>query len=90
MLSCRRRASAEEVEESKGDFDSARRTFLPTLTTPGVVVSPSLETMARMSERELAAVECFTLAHPDCGAVEWHGHTDVRGLRRLGCLHVQS
>lgn len=68
-----------EDEESKESADEVAAA-VPNLTTPGVVCSPSLDSMRAMSDRALASVENFALSHPDSGSVMWHGHTDVRGL----------
>jgi hypothetical protein len=70
----------DRVEEWENDPLPTNRVAVPTLTTNGVVCSPSLDTMRAMSDRALASVENFAIAHPDSGSVMWHGHTDVRGL----------
>ena len=72
----RKRNEDEESKESADEVSAA----VPNLTTPGVVCSPSLDSMRAMSDRALASVENFAIAHPGSGSVMWHGHTDVRGL----------
>jgi len=52
--------------------------YIPKLTKPGYVVSPSIERMATMSEAELATLSGFSIEHKPYGKVEWDGEVDVR------------
>ena len=52
----------------------------PKLVKVGFVTEPSIATLERMSDDELAAVQCFAVERPDFGRVEWLGRVDVRDV----------
>jgi len=52
----------------------------PKLVKVGFVTEPSMATLERLSDDELAAVHAFAVERPDFGRVEWLGRVDVRGV----------
>ena len=55
--------------------------YVPKLTKgDGYSVSPSVETMAQMSEADLAAVSNFVVSREGLGSIAWEGAVDVRGV----------
>ncbi|CAB9524121.1 pore complex protein Nup98-Nup96 [Seminavis robusta] len=52
--------------------------YLPKLTKPGYVITPSLDELATLSEADLAAVSNFSIRCDPYGLVEWKGAVDVR------------
>lgn len=60
---------------------SARKeppSYVPKLTKPGYVMTPSPDQLASKSEADLASVTGFSIRHDPHGIVEWEGAVDVR------------
>jgi len=76
----------EEEEEEElppiGTSSTHRKdgVIYPKLTRSEYYTKPSMESLKRMTERELFEVADFTVGHDDYGSVQWKGLTDVRAL----------
>ncbi|KAH8092037.1 hypothetical protein SO694_00030129 [Aureococcus anophagefferens] len=74
--------AAREPSREAGDplDDDDVNPNAPKLVKVGFVTEPSMATLEKMSDDELAAVHGFAVERPDYGRVEWLGRVDVRGV----------
>ena len=74
--------AAREPSREAGDplDDDDVNPNAPKLVKVGFVTEPSMATLEKMSDDELAAVHGFAVERPDFGRVEWLGRVDVRGV----------
>ncbi len=63
------------------DTSSVPRSILPKCENRNLWTKPSIESMAGMTEQELARVEHFQIGQYGVGSVTWPGVTDVRYLK---------
>lgn len=66
------------------------RSMLPRLSREHYSLSPSIEQLSRMTERQLAAVRGFRVTHALYGSVEWSVPVDVRYLQLDRLIHFQK
>ena len=63
----------------RGEERQSISKYVPKLTKEGYSTIPSIEELSRMSDRDLAMVENFTVTN-QYGKIEFEGKTDVRGV----------
>jgi nuclear pore complex protein Nup98-Nup96 len=75
---------SDDGEQAPANTSSIRSEVLPKLTAEGYSMSPTLEQMERMLERNgqdaLAAIDNFSVSNETFGRVKWLEPVDVRGL----------
>ncbi|TMW60986.1 hypothetical protein Poli38472_014447 [Pythium oligandrum] len=72
--------SAMREEDSATDLSAPVSPSCPSLKNEDYFTSPSYDRLKRMTDRELAEVDSFTVGCKGLGSVEWIGKTDVRHL----------
>mmetsp|Transcript_10161 Transcript_10161/g.19030 ORF Transcript_10161/g.19030 Transcript_10161/m.19030 type:complete len:1878 (-) Transcript_10161:4615-10248(-) len=64
--------------------------LVPKLTREGYVMTPSADTLSKMSEADLAAVPNFVVERIGFGSVAWEGAVDVRGIDLDSVVNIES
>jgi Nuclear protein 96./Nucleoporin autopeptidase. len=64
--------------------------LVPKLTREGYVMTPSAESLSKMSEADLAAVPNFVVERIGFGSVAWEGAVDVRGIDLDSVVSIES
>lgn len=68
----------------------ATTSLVPVLTKQGYTISPSLDSLSKMSEGDLAAVSNFIVSRESYGSVAWEGAVDVRGIDLDSVVEIEA
>lgn len=84
------RPSSVSKTSVSGSARKEKKTSAPTLTKAGYTSFPSMETLSKMSEADLAAVPNFVVERIGVGSVAWDGAVDVRDVNLDSVVTIEN
>jgi nuclear pore complex protein Nup98-Nup96 len=82
--------SSPETQNGLSSVKQHNNSIVPKLTKEGYVMTPSAESLSKMSEADLAAVPNFVVERIGFGSVAWEGAVDVRGIDLDSVVSIES